>query len=76
MAERLHDFSTHFIVLNQFCRLRKLKLPRVVALLSKAEITPVFSAKSGAGFYVFKKSTELAQVLSSACEDESCLIPQ
>ncbi|WP_084681894.1 TniQ family protein [Agarivorans albus] len=64
-------FTDHYVVLNQWCRLRKLSIPSIFRYLMKQGIVTEFSEMAGRGFYVFRKSDLLERSLSEVVKNDS-----
>ncbi|WP_411992061.1 TniQ family protein [Agarivorans sp. DSG3-1] len=58
-VQYLHRFVSHYMVLNQWCRLRKIPTSKVHFYLQKKGLHPAFSNYPGNAFYVFEKSALL-----------------
>jgi hypothetical protein len=71
--DQLKSFMTNFLALNRWCRLRKMAIPKVLNLLTEANIQPVFKYGATKGFYIFKKTAELEHALSHAITSGKCI---
>ena len=73
IMDQLKNFMANFLVLNRWCRLRKMAIPKVLNLLMDANIQPVFNYGATKGFYVFKKTAVLDNALSQAIISGNCI---
>ena len=71
--DQLKSFMTNFLVLNRWCRLRKMAIPKVLNLLREENLQPVFNYGAAKGFYVFKKTAGLDHALSQSITSGNCV---
>jgi len=69
---QLNTIVENFLLLNRWCRLRKLSIPKVLNLLTEANIKPVFNYGATNGFYVFEKTEVLKPILNKAILSGHC----
>ncbi|WP_407507074.1 TniQ family protein [Vibrio parahaemolyticus] len=71
IAHDIRHFMNNYIVLNQWCKLRKLPIPKTLAHLTDTGFTPSFFVKSNHGFYVFERTEKIKRTLSEFTENNS-----
>ncbi|WP_039987963.1 TniQ family protein [Paraglaciecola mesophila] len=69
--KKIERFLERYIVLNRWCKLRKLPIPKAIATLSKQQIFPVLHSKSGKGFYIFKRDSNVESLLFGCLADSA-----
>lgn len=71
-VESLKFFLARNVVLNQWCRLRKMKLPAVIRNLQSSRIYPKEKISSRRDYFIYEKNHKLLEVLNACLCDKNC----
>lgn len=67
--KKIGRFLERYIVLNRWCKLRKLPIPKAIATLAQQRIFPVIHSNSGKGFYIFERNNDVESLLFGCLTD-------